>query len=156
MEKWILTVTWHGIAVRKTTLLSLPVVQADRLKLVPAIDHHSCCILNLQEMQCSLHDILLPWQRDIIRTEYPNPVDLTMPILQPSNCLPWWVNKIKISLKYVLFILSFLPMCRKKPLFHSTREYYIYILYTEKMTAYQISMGHPYQKNMEKFFNLHV
>lgn len=129
---------------------------ADRPKLVPAIGHHCCCTLNLREMQCSPHDILPQWQRDITETRVSKSRECHKASSRPSNCLPWWVNKMKIWLRHILFILSFLPTFRKRPIFHSTREYYICISYAEKVIAYQISTGHPYQKNMEKFFYLHV
>jgi len=47
-EKWTLTVTWHGITVRKRAFAPFAYCPVDRLKLVPATDHHSCCILNFR------------------------------------------------------------------------------------------------------------
>lgn len=87
MEQW--TLTWHAIAVKIRSFAPSACCSADRFKLVPATDpHHSCCILNLQDMLRSLRDVWPPWQRDVFETGHPNPVDLKMPIIQLSICLP--------------------------------------------------------------------
>lgn len=83
-EKRTLIVTWQGTAAGKRAFAPSACCPADRLKLVPATDCHSCCILNPQETQRNLRDILPPWQRDTIEREYPNPVHLTMPIIRSS------------------------------------------------------------------------
>lgn len=58
----------HGRAVRKTAFAPPACCPVDRLKLVPATDHHSCYTLNLEEMLGSLHNVLPTLQREIIET----------------------------------------------------------------------------------------
>lgn len=130
-------------------------VVQDRLELVPATDPawlHSEPPRNA--VWCSPHPATLAGAQD--ETGNPNPVSWTMPVMQSSNCPPWWVNKRKTWLKYIPFLLSCLPARRTRALFHSTKELYISTSHTEEATTYRIRMGHPYHENMEKFFYLHI
>lgn len=145
------TPTWYAVVVKNRPFAPSACCSVDRLKLVPATDHrHSCCILNLQDMRRSLHDLLPSWQRDVLETGHPNPVNLKMPVIQLPICLPWWLNTIWRLLKSVIFFLSFLPTCRKRPLPHSTTEYYMFYFVHRENDHIPNKHGSPIPKNHGK------